>query len=149
MTYRRNYPRTVAEVLDDGAKYPGAVLRAVKAFRRCKPWRGPLERRITYFRTLCADLARAYGIPEPRLVFADLESGSFSGFSSYQPATHTITLHGKLSVVTFLHEFAHARGADERQAVRWSVNLFRRCFPRSFARCRHEGHCLINDRNER
>jgi hypothetical protein len=42
-----------------------------------------------------------------------------------------------------LHEFAHARGADERQACRWSINLFKKCFPRSFARCRVIGHTLV------
>jgi hypothetical protein len=47
--------------------------------------------------------------------------------------------------VTFLHEFAHARGFDERQACRWSINLFRRCFPRSFASCRQVGHTLVRN----
>ena len=50
-----------------------------------------------------------------------------------------------LSVLAYLHEFAHARGADERQACHWSINLFRRCFPRSFARCRAVGHTLVRD----
>jgi hypothetical protein len=76
-------------------------------------------------------------------LFVDVEAGTHSGASNYRPACHTITLTGKLSVLTYLHEFAHARGADERQACRWSINLFRRCFPRSFARCRAVGHTLV------
>ena len=48
-------------------------------------------------------------------------------------------------MLTYLHEFAHARGYDERGACRWSLNLFRRCFPRSFARCRPVGHTLVRD----
>ena len=68
---------------------------------------------------------------------------------SYTPATHEIRLIGKLSVVTYLHEFAHARGADERQAVAWSVNLFARLFPRSFARLDQHGHTLVIQRGRR
>ena len=52
---------------------------------------------------------------------------------------------GRLSVVTFLHEFGHALGYGERGACRWSINLFRRCFPRSFARCRQAGHTLVRE----
>ena len=146
MPYRRNYPQTVHEVLDPALKFKPAALRAVRAFARGKPWRGPLARRKDQFHRLNRDLAAAYGIAEPRLVFRGVGAGSFSGSSHYRPLTHTITLAGKLSVVTYLHEFAHARGADERQACRWSINLFRRCFPLSFARCRAEGHTLV--RNE-
>src|SRR4051812_48953836 len=143
MPFRRNYPATVAEILDPGLTFRPAALRAVRAFARGKPWRGSTARRKEKFRRLNRELAAAYGIAEPRLSFAGVEAGAHSGASNYRPACHTITLRGKLSVLTYLHEFAHARGADERQACRWSVNLFRRCFPRSFARCRAVGHTLV------
>jgi hypothetical protein len=145
MTTRRNYPATVAEVLDPAMTFKPAALRAVRAFARSKPWRGSIARRKDKFRRLNRELAHAYGIPAPRLVFDGIEAGGPSGASSYRPLTHTITLSGKLSVLTYLHEFAHARGAGERQACRWSINLFRRCFPRSFDRCRAVGHTLIRD----
>jgi hypothetical protein len=80
----------------------------------------------------------------PDLRFERLDGGP-SGDSGYSPALHRIALRGKLSVVTFLHEFGHARGFGERQACRWSLNLFRRCFPRSFARCTACGHVLLRD----
>jgi hypothetical protein len=145
MPYRRNYPATVAEVLDPTLKFKATALAAVRAFARSKPWRGSIAARKEKFLALNRELAAAYGIPEPRLVFAGVEACVSSGASSYRPATDTITLAGKLSVLTYLHEFSHARGADERQACRWSINLFRRCFPRSFARCRAEGHTLVRD----
>ena len=63
----------------------------------------------------------------------------------FMPGRNRINLP-TLSVVTYLHEFAHSRGADERQACGWSINLFRRIFPRSYARCRHQGHMLIAGR---
>lgn len=142
MPYRANYPRTVREVLSD-MKFKPAALRAVRAFAWSKPWRGTIAERKAKFRRLNRDLARAYGLPKPRLVFHHVEADRFSGASCYRPAVHTITLAGRLSVVTFLHEFAHARGYDERQACRWSLNLFRRVFPRSFARCQSDAHTLV------
>lgn len=145
MPYRRNYPATVREVLDPSLTFRPAALRAVRAFARSKPWGGTLAQRKDKFRRLNREFALAYGIAEPRLVFDNVEAGTGSGASSYRPSTHTITLAGKLSVLTYLHEFAHARGADERQACRWSINLFRKCFARSFARCRAVGHTLVRE----
>jgi hypothetical protein len=143
--YRANYPATVQEVLDPPVRFKPAALRAVRAFARSRPWRGTLAERKAKFRRLNRALAAAYGIAVPRLVFRNVGAGMSSGASSYRPGSHAIALAGRLSVVTYLHEFAHARGADERRAVRWSVNLFRRVFPRSFARCRHAGHTLVRD----
>jgi hypothetical protein len=147
MPYRANYPATVAEVLDDRTTFKPAALRAVRAFARAKPWRGTVAERKHKFRRLNRALAAAYGIVPPRLAFAGVEADAFSGASCYRAATHTITLAGRLSVLTYLHEFAHARGFDERQAVRWSVNLFRRVFTRSFARLHHVGHTLVRERS--
>jgi hypothetical protein len=145
MPYRPNYPATVPEVLDPAFRFKPAALRAVRAFARSKPWRGTLAQRKNKFRRLNRRLAAAYGIARPRLVFAGVAAGTPSGASNYRPASHTITLAGKLSVVTYLHEFGHARGFDERRTCCWSINLFRRCFPRSFARCRAVGHTLVRD----
>lgn len=144
MPYRANYPATVAEILDESMTFRRAALRAVRAFARSRPWRGSNQERQGKFRQLNAALAAAYGIQAPALRFPDEQYGDRpSGSSNYRPHSHSITIHGRMSVVTFLHEFAHARGFDERQAVRWSVNLFRRCFPRSYARCEHVGHVLV------
>jgi hypothetical protein len=145
MPFRRNYPATVQEVLDPALKFKPAALRAVRAFAQSKPWSGSLAERKDKFHKVNAELAAAYGIAEPRLVVQGVEINAHSGRSNYQPATHTITLVGKLSVLTYLHEFAHARGYDERQACRWSINLFRRSFPRTFVRCRMVGHTLVRD----
>jgi hypothetical protein len=141
----RNYPRSVAEVLDPEMKFNRTALVAVRAFAAGRPYRQPPARREQLVRTLCAALATAYGIRTPRLVIA--WSRGSSGASCYRPLGHEIELRGRFSVVTFLHEFAHARGADERAACRWSVNLFAKCFPRSFARCRRVGHTLVREEN--
>jgi hypothetical protein len=46
-----------------------------------------------------------------------------------------IVLEGKLSIITLLHEFAHIiRGSDEVECRKWSMNLFRKVYPKQFAR---------------
>lgn len=136
MPYRRNYPATVAEVLSDSIRYNPAALRAVRDLRRAKPWRGTPVERFRKFGACLRALVDAYGLEPVHLVL--------SARDCYEPATRKIYLNAhNLSVVSLLHEFAHVRGADERQACRWSINLFRRVFPRSFARCEHRGHTLV------
>lgn len=138
---RGNYPQTAAEVLDDSIKYKREAIAAVKAFARRRPWKGSLRRRREKFGDLHLELCRVYGL-RTRLEFVGGAGGS--GSSSYSPREDVITLRGRLSVVTYLHEFAHALcGSCERQACRWSLNLFRKCFPRSFARCEVVGHTLV------
>ena len=48
-----------------------------------------------------------------------------SGSSAYCPITDTIRLTGKLSVITFMHEWGHVlKGHSEFEACRWSLRLF-------------------------
>jgi hypothetical protein len=139
---RRDYPETVIEVVDADMRFKPAALQAVRRFAESHPWRGSLEERKVKFLVLNRALAKAYGVEEPTLHFGRMDGGS-SGGSYYVPALHRITLVGRLSVVTFLHEFGHARGMGERGACRWSINIFRRCFPREYARLVGRGHMLI------
>lgn len=141
------YPATVAEVLRDGRKYDPQALRLLREFRRSKPWRGKVSERLAKLRALNANLAAVYGMTAPYVEHAPRRRCS----SYYSPAFHRIVLCGQLSVVTFLHEFGHARGwRSERKVCGWSINLFRRVFPRSYARLEHRGHTLVRpDRRPR
>lgn len=142
MTYRANYPRTVAEVLNPPLRFKPATIEAVRTFARSKPWRGSNQQRMAKMRRLHGALCSIYG-KSTTLTFEHVHQSHQSGASCYIPALDMIVMRGRLSVVTYLHEFGHVLGKDERQTVRWSVNLFRQCFPRSFARCRHDGHMLV------
>jgi hypothetical protein len=146
MIARSDYPISVAHILDDRKTFRPAALREMRAFRRSKPWWGTLEQRAAKLTALNVALAAAYGIPAPRLIVNDARpevEGVINGNGSYDPATHTIRLIGSISVVTYLHEFAHARfGPSERKAVYWSINLFRKVFPRSYSRLHHDGYLL-------
>lgn len=140
-----NYPTTVVECLDPDRKFKPAVLKAVRAFARSKPWRGTIDERCGKFRKLHLALATAYNCEPAKLIFAapnDIDSTR----SCFVPVLDTIILRGPLSVITYLHEAAHwLRRADEYEAVGWSINLFRRAFPRSFAQLRFDGHVCHSD----
>ena len=136
MPYRANYPATVAEVLQQDKTYKPAALAAVRALRRAKPWRGTSAQRLRKFRVCIRRLAMAYYVPCPLVTYNRRRP------ACYRPGRNEINLD-KFSVVTLLHEFGHVRGFDERQTCVWSINLFRRLFPRSFARCRFQGHLVL------
>jgi len=136
----RRYPRTVAEVIDDNMRFRRATIEAVLEFKRSRPWAGTERERKRKLRRLHYALRRIYG-KRTGLGFGTLD-GTCSGRSSYDSLNDVIILRGRLSVVTYCHEWAHALGKSERGACRWSVNLFRKCFPREFAACRTEGHML-------
>lgn len=107
-----------------------------KAARR----RGKDERRAAVL-GLVRGLSRALGRP-CRAVPCH---GSL-GKGLYLPRYRTVMLSGD-SIVTALHETAHHLfGPDEETAVRWSVSLFRECFPKAFRELETEGHMLVRKR---
>jgi hypothetical protein len=142
MPYNPNYPASVAEVIDDSMTFRPSTLEAVRNFKASYPWRGSTDERKAKFERLHEALCGIYG-KQTTLTFGQLD-GQSSGSSSYCPSTDTITITGKLSVVTYLHEWGHALGKDERQACKWSLNLFKRVFPRLFARSQRQGHMIIS-----
>lgn len=144
-----DYPKTVSEVLDDSMRFKPATLAAVVAFKASHPWRGSLDERHQKFKALHAALCEAYSLnPPSRLIFGN-DHASCSGKSCFIPAMNVIILRGRLSVTTYLHEFGHARGMNEHEATAWSLNLFKRVWPKLFARCRNEGHMLRAPRPNR
>ena len=138
MPYRANYPSDGRDVLNPSRKYNPEVLSLLRAFKRQKPWTGSPSWIQSQFRGLHVELCRIYA-KTTTLAFEPSGVGS----SFYLPDLDKIVLVGRPSVVTYLHEFGHALGKDERQTCAWSLNLFRRIFPRNFARCEFHGHMLV------
>lgn len=66
---------------------------------------------------------------------------------AYNEQTNTIYLDGNNpSIISTLHEFRHKiNGPDELSACRWSIQIFKRCFPKSFEKLKFKdgGHLLI------
>jgi hypothetical protein len=133
------YPENLEQALGLPLRFPPATLKAVRAFAASMPWRGTFKERQSKFRLLHADLCRVYNVT-PTLNIEGDGSGD-SGGSHFQPGANVVMLTGRLSVITYLHEFGHVlKGHDEFAACRWSLRLFRRCFPKSWGRLRWEGH---------
>jgi hypothetical protein len=127
-------PNSVEDVLDDNATFDPAALAAVKALARSKPWQGTDEERVAKFNACAAALAAAYSIPAWTVKLGDV--------AGVDPVDRVLTME-KLSVVTFLNAMTLARGCTPFAAFRWSINIFRRCFPRSYAQCQHVGPYLV------
>ena len=137
------YPSTVQESLRNNYKFKKGVIAATKALKAEKPWRGSIERRFEIYCQWIAAVSACYDLAIPTVDnFLD-SSSSTSGRSHYIAGPHKIRLVGKPSVITLFHEMAHALGRGEQGACRWSLNLFRRVFPRQFARLNAQGHTLV------
>lgn len=62
----------------------------------------------------------------------------------YNTDTKTILLdRNHPSIISTLHEFGHhILGTSELKACRWSIHLFKTCFPELFKKLSWEGHML-------
>jgi len=138
------YPASLEEVIKD-VKYKRETLVALRRFKSSNPWKGTFPVRLGKFIQLHNDLCDIYGVNVELFIDPSILENSHSGQSNFNPALNAITLHGKLSVLTFLHEWGHVlKGISEYEACIWSVNLFRRVFPDNFDRLRNNarGHFL-------
>ena len=129
-------------IIDLEYTYKIGAIPALSKFRKKKTFKLNTEERFEAMKELIEDLSAVYEIETPTLRMESINGGS-SGLSSYSPVTNTIVMRGKLSIITLLHEFAHAKGEDEHEARVWSVNLFRRVYPEQFSRLRQVGNMFI------
>lgn len=129
-------------IYDDNMEFSDEVIEAMYWFKKnCKYSEGS-ENRRQGMNILINALATAYNLSPPELKFVD--SGEEHSFASnYSPSHKRITMWGKLSLITLLHEFGHFMGMDENDAVEWSVSLFKRVYPKAYERLTPQGHCLV------
>jgi len=118
------------------------VVPALRRFKEKRTERASTAERYAAMKELVEDLSAAYGIIAPSLSMHDISHDGDSGRSFYVQDAHAIVMVGKLSIITLLHEFAHALGKDEHGAVGWSASLFKRVYPRSYETLVHDGHTL-------
>ncbi|HOE19098.1 MAG TPA: hypothetical protein PK344_16980 [Syntrophorhabdaceae bacterium] len=118
-------------------QYPQEVVKAMQSFKAKMSFRLKPEERFRAMRDLVAELSGVYGIEPTVVKTADL--GGRKGL--YR---NGVIYLEKLSVITLLHEFAHAVfGTSEYKAVEWSVNLFRKVYPEQFEKLEPKGHTLV------
>lgn len=63
----------------------------------------------------------------------------------YNPTSKTITLdHKHPSIISALHELGHHfYGNSELKACRFSIGLFKTCFPEAYEKLKWKGHLLV------
>lgn len=118
------------------------LIDIIKLWSESKIWRPKektteaLEERKAKF-VYCHEMLNRYYQKNVKLVFkvtpeTDAIPGS-SGRSGYSLEQDTIYIIGRLSAITFLHEWAHALGMNQEQANEYSLGLFKIGFPNSHA----------------
>jgi hypothetical protein len=145
-----DYPETVNEVINDNLKFKKGAIAALRRFKAKKTFKLSDAKRFKALKTLIHELADVYEIARPTVLRGRVPSAAemrteraSSGDSYYSPAEHKIVLNGRLSIITALHEFGHARGKGERGACKFSLNLFKRVYPKQFAKLAHNGHTAV------
>ncbi len=109
----------------------GEVLKALGKFKEMDCWKGKIKERKEKFLWLNEELNKAFN-RNTNLEFQVPNKFSLwysSGESCYDRDTDTIIIIGRLSVITYLHEYAHALGYNEEMAIEWSREWFRIVFP--------------------
>ena len=163
-------PDFVMAVIDEELQFPENTLEAMRTFKRTCKMEGPgtfqerMAVRIDGMRALIVVMADDYHIPALRLAMMNISPSGNSSSSYYNSAENLIMMIGKLSIITLLHEFAHAlqwTSADEViTATRepnpepwarvYSLTLFRKMYPVAFERLgvstgsTSEGFCLVS-----
>jgi len=133
------YP-TSEYIMANEMKFKVGTLQAVKAWKaeHFRGWKNKAaEEKMAALNALVDSLGLVYANPVG--FRADKDS-----FDHYNRASKVITLANP-SIITALHEFAHHLGRDEFGACRWSVWLFKKVFPKSFAKLRFApgSHMLV------
>jgi len=120
-------------------------IHILKKFKKLNPWKGSIAERKQKFRWCFEQLCKLYDV-KCRLVFAvpdDITQWYSSGGSYYDGLNNEIVLRGRLSVITFLHEFAHKLGMGQREAKQWSEKLFKLVWPEKYAKLVRVGGLLV------
>lgn len=138
------YPKDLDTILSD-QDYKKETVRILTEYRRWGPWKGSISYRIQKLYWLHNSLCDIYDKDTALFVHPSVLSGGTSGSSCHVKTTYGdfIVMKGRVSVLTYLHEFGHAlKGMSEFAACRWSINLFREIFPDNFKRLVAKGHYL-------
>lgn len=127
------------EYVDNTATYKPEAIKALREFKALKTWKPEAiaDERFAGLQALVDKLTEVYRMP-PLKIFTDLlEAVAYDTAGGYP-----IMVTENLSTITILHNFAGVRhrvhqiplGKSFNSRQRWAVNLFRKVYPRQFAR---------------
>ena len=129
---RQLVTRGAAEIV-----YPEAVISTLKEFKKNHKYSAlpdGMQARQEAMAAMTQNFCVALAIELIAFRAFDLTPDGSSRESYYDSIERCITMLGKLSVITFLHEFAHGLNPDggEDFARMWSLTLFRKVYPKAF-----------------
>jgi len=97
-------------------------------FRKTGFWRKSNEEKLQVMQNALTELNVVYN-KDVRLVYEHNEFFRLvTGGGRYDSNSNTIYLY-RFSLMTFLHEFAHALGYNQNDAVIWSHKVFKEAMP--------------------
>lgn len=132
-----------------------ATLETLKEFRSMGAWSGSVSERKDKYTWLFNKLKEIYNKPNLRLEFDiddNVKNWYGSGNSHYSMRNDVICLEGRLSVITFLHEFAHAIGLMKQdEANKFARSFFKEVFPEQWAKLKatEDEGLMIRERQRR
>jgi hypothetical protein len=102
-------------------------------------WKLRQDEQVKILKKLFDDLCQLYNISDVQFEFVDDKNYcSLTGGGIYDKRRKTLTLY-KVSLMTFLHEFAHIFFPDEKKARLWSHKAFWFSFPDVYIKSRTNG----------
>lgn len=111
---------------------------ALQQFCDALPWQGTRLARIKKYvrlhNKINAALNLNVGLAINVVISQKGRTRASSSRSSYNASNNRITLNGKLSAITFFHEWMHAIGYGQSDAVLHSNELFAQFFPEQASR---------------
>ena len=140
---------TPDQLVNDTLEFSDELMDAAQNFARSKPWKGDVDLRAAKFRefheTMCPS-------GSPALIIDIPEVETNSGASRFNQDMNAIELNGKLSVVTYLYLYFMAEaiesiqngGFDGIEPMVKAMTLFKRVFPRSYAKLRPENGMFVS-----
>jgi hypothetical protein len=127
------YPQDGEDMIRDGFTFNPLTIDAMEDYKWGMPWSGSYDERVQKAKNIVSKLCKVYDMPPTGIEATGDESITNAHYVS---SSNTITIN-KLSVLTLLHEFGHAKGYNERWTVFWSNNLFKQMFPTNWAKLKH------------
>ena len=128
----KRYP-TSEEIMAKPVKFKRETIAAVKEWKTTfynSYWKSySNEAKLAHLYQLVTRLSQLYNKP-----LCIVHGNKYQ----YSPLTMTLTLDAENpSIISTLHEFSHhiqRDGGSEKQACRWSIWLFKKVFPKAFAK---------------
>ena len=140
----REYP-TEQDILNAPVEFRKETIEAIHAWKSMnyKGWKnkGNMEKWSSLFDMILI-LSMVY---KDKIHSPKIERDSISRCEIRPDGNNTIYLDpDNPSIITAMHEFAHhLYGESEFKACRWSVWLFKTCFPLEFKTLDFRGHLLV------